>query len=381
MHHTLKRLSVLLASVCATLASTSALDGQPAPPARGGHVLLVVSSAGRDSGRTRPGFEMDELSQAWLIFRGNGLAVTIASPAGGAVQADRFDPADAYNAAFLADTAGMRQLNDTRRTSGLRASDYDAVFVVGGKGAMFDLHADTALARLAGELYDRGAVVSAVCHGPAGLIRARTRDGRLLLAGRAVTGFSNAEESVFGKQWTAQFPFMLEDAMRTAGGRWEGASLMLPHVVTDGRLITGQNPFSTPATGEAVVRALGRTPVARTPWADERTVNFAAAALRTPAVTPRVELARMHKELKVELIGLLGYYQLKVAKDDAAVTQALTLMELAAPYMPQPEIQLGIAEAYHRTGRTEEARALVRSVTLLHPTLAAAKAMLAKLGG
>ena len=374
-------LTAYAAAACTALTSGLHAQTRTIPPARTGEVVLVVSSAGRDSGRTRPGFEMDELSQAWHIFRRNGFTVTIASPSGGAVQADRFDAAEASNAAFLADSSAMRALSDTRRTAGLQASRFDAVFVVGGKGAMFDLPADTALARLAGQMHDRGAVVAAVCHGPAGLVRARAKDGRPLLAGRAVTGFTNEEESAFGKKWSSQFAFLLEDEIRGLGARWAEAPLMMPHVVADGRLITGQNPFSTTATVEAVVRALGGTPVSRTPWVEERTMSFAVAALEQDALTPKRELARLHKELKVELIGMLGYYQLQAATDDASVRRALTLMELAAPYMPQPEISIGLADAYHRTGRTHEARALARAVLQQHPTMPAAKVLLDKLGG
>ena len=112
----------------------STAQGAPARPAGTGAVLLVISSAGLDSGRTRPGFEMDELSQAYLLFTRNGYAATIASPAGGAVQADRFNRTSPYNADFLADAGAMRQLAATKRTAGLRASAYDAIFVVGREG-------------------------------------------------------------------------------------------------------------------------------------------------------------------------------------------------------------------------------------------------------
>jgi len=350
-----------------------------AQPARTSAVVLVVSSAGLDSGRTRPGFEMNELTQAYHIFTTNGFTVTIASPAGGAVQADKYDPDLAYNATFGGDTGAVRKLANTARTASLRARDFDAIFVVGGKGAMFDLPLDTALARLAGEIYDRGGVVSAVCHGLAGLVRARTKDGKSLLAWRAVTGFTNEEELVFGKKWMSQFPFMLESEVRSLGARWEEAPLMLPHVAIDGRLITGQNPFATAATAEAAVRTLGHTLVAREPWQDERTVNFAASALRGDALTPRRELAAVHAQLKVDLIGLIGYYQLQTASDTSAVRTALTLMELAAPYMPQPLISLGLAEAYVRLGRVGDARVLAESVAAKHPQMSEARNLLARL--
>lgn len=364
------------AAVLIVLALSHPLQAQPT---RTGAVVLVVSSAGRDSGRTRPGFEMDELSQAYHIFTSNGFTVTIASPTGGAVQADRHDRNAAYNATFLSDTSAVRKLARTTRTATLRARDFDAVFVVGGKGAMFDLPLDTALARLAGDIFDRGGVVSAVCHGPAGLVRARTKDGKALLAGRAVTGFTNEEEEAFGKKWASQFAFLLESEIRTIGARWEETSIMLPHVAVDGRLITGQNPYATAGTAEAVVRALGRVPVSRLPWADERAVNFAASVLRGDALALRRELAAIYTELKVDLIGLLGVAHLQAASDTAGVRSALTLIELAAPYMPHPQITLGMADAYARLGRLDDARTLARDVARRHPQMNEARALLAKL--
>jgi len=372
--------AVAAATLAAALPSPLPAQAQPVQPARRPAVVLVVSSAGRDSGRTHPGFEMDELAQAYLVFTRNGFAVTIASPTGGAVHADRFDRSSDYNAAFLADAAGASQLANTRPTTTLRAGDFDALMVIGGKGAMFDLPLDTALARLAGELHDRGGVVSAVCHGPAGLLRARTRDGAPLLAGRAVTGFTNEEETIFGKRWRAQYPFLLEDEARRLGARWEEAPLMLPHVAVDDRLVTGQNPFGTSVAVEAVVRALGRTPVARTPWRDERAITLAAQLLAGDGMVARRTMAEQWKDVQVELIGLVGYYQLQVAAADADVRRALALMELAAPYMPEPQLSLGLAQAYQRLGRADDARALARDVASRHPEhAAAARTLLASL--
>ncbi len=377
LHTTALLSAAALASLAAAPTQSTNHGRTTPPPAPTNAVVLVVSGAGRDSGRTRPGFEMDELAQAYLVLTRNGYRVTIASPDGGPVQADRFDAGSDYNAAFLADAQGVAALAATRPTAGLRAADFDALVVIGGKCAMLDLPAEAALARLAGEMFDRGAVVAAVCHGPAGLVRARTRDGAPLLAGRAVTGFSNEEETVFGKKWSTTYAFQLEDEARRLGARWEEAPLMLPRVAVDGRLITGQNPPATSEAIETVIRTLGRTPVARTPWKDERAIYVAAALLREPQVVAARQLAAQREELATDFIGLIGYYQLQVADDRADVERALRLMELAAPYMPQPEISLGLATAYQRLGRTQEARQLVESVTTAHPAMAtAARAIL-----
>ena len=282
-------------------------------------VLIVVSSEGRDHGKTRPGFEMDELAQAWLIFRANGLAVDLASPAGGAAQADKYNPKEAFNAGFLADVEATRKLADTRATRDVRAADYDAVYIVGGKGAMFDLPKDAALQAVITGIHERGGVVAAVCHGPAALADVRLGDGSLLVAGKALTGFSNEEEAVFGKRWAREFPFQLEDALRERGARWQEAPLMMPKLVVDGRLITGQNPYSTAAVADALVRALGREPVAREPWRDEATMALVQRHLAGDGTDTRRELAANRDRFHVELIGMLGYYQAQGAADDAAV--------------------------------------------------------------
>jgi putative intracellular protease/amidase len=342
-------------------------------------VLIVVSGEGRDAGKTRPGFEMDEFSQAWLIFRANGLAIDVASPKGGRVEADKYNPKEAFNASLLEDADAVRELANTRATADLQASDYAAVYVVGGKGAMFDLPFDPALKTLLAEVHDGGGIVAAVCHGPAALVDVRLADGSLLVAGRALTGFSNEEEAVFGKRWAKEFRFQLEDAMRERGAHWQEAPLMMPRLVVDDRLVTGQNPYSTPAVAEAMVRALGRTPVARTPWRDEATMTLVQRLLAGERDAVRAELAAGRVGYHVELVGLLGYYQLQVANDDAAVRNALSIMELARPYMPEPQLDVGIADARWRLGDQPRARALVATLLERHPDLQEARALRARM--
>jgi putative intracellular protease/amidase len=342
-------------------------------------VLIVVSGEGRDQGKTRPGFEMDELSQAYLIFRDNGLTVEIASPGGGAVEADKFNPEEPFNARLLADSEAMHKLADTRATRDLQADDYAAVYVVGGKGAMFDLPRDAALGALLGKVYDGGGVVAAVCHGPAALVDVQLAGGVPLVAGKRLTGFSNEEEAIFGKRWAAEFAFQLEDAMRERGALWQEAPLMMPKLVVDGRLITGQNPYSTTAVAEAIVAALGQAPVARTPWRDEATMLLVQRLLAGEADAVQAELAAKRETYHVELIGMLGYYQLQAASEAAAVRDALAIMQLAQPYMPEPRLALGIAEAHWRLGDTGRAKALVAEVLEARPDMKEATQLLARM--
>ncbi|CAN7225676.1 type 1 glutamine amidotransferase domain-containing protein [Pseudoxanthomonas sp. LjRoot168] len=353
----------------------------PAHAAVPDKVLIVVSGEGRDQGKTRPGYEFDELSQAWLIFRANGLKVDVASPQGGAVEADKYNAQEPFNAALLGDAEAMRTLGATRSTRDVKAADYAAIYVVGGKGAMFDLPRDNALASLLAEAYMQGAVIGAVCHGPAALVDVKLGDGTMLVAGKAMTGFTNEEEAVFGKRWAKEFPWQLEDALRGRGARWQEAPLMMAKVVVDGRLVTGQNPYSTPGVADAIVRATGRTPVARSPWRDELTMALAGRARSGDVRGAADALAQDRERYHVDLLGMLGYYQAQAAGGDDDLRHALTLMQLAMPYMAQPQLKLGAAEAHLRLGEREQAKSLVQQVLAGKPDMAEAKALLQRIDG
>lgn len=328
--------------VTALLAVTGMSPALAAP--KSGKVLIVVSAEGRDQGKTRPGFEMDEFSQSWLMLRANGLTVEVASPPGGPVEADRYNPKHDYNARLEADPEALSALRQTRATAGLKAADYSAVLIMGGKGAMFDLPKDPGLQQLLREMDARGAVIAAVCHGPAALAEVRRADGKPLVEGRRLTGFSNEEEQVFGKKWAALFPWLIEDKLKAHGARWEEASLMMPKVVVDGHLITGQNPYSTTAMTEAVLRALGMEPAARQPYKDEATMDLARRWLEGDD-TVKALLAASPQAYHTELLAALGIYQFKQATDDASRRQALSLMRLAEPYFKHEMLGQTMADA------------------------------------
>ncbi|MFC0679345.1 DJ-1/PfpI family protein [Lysobacter korlensis] len=357
---------LLLAAQNAVAAAPAASPAQP-------KILVVVSSESRDEGKTRAGFEMSEFSQAWAIFRDNGYAVDVASPAGGRVEADRYNPKEPFNARVLADPDAVGKLAATLPTAKVRPGDYSAIYIVGGKGAMFDLPVDPALKSITASVYERGGVVSAVCHGPAAFVDVRLSNGDLLVKGKRLTGLTNEEETVLGKKWIKEFRFLLEDAMRERGARWEEAPLMMPKLVVDGRLVTGQNLFSTPAVAEAVVHALGREPVARQPWRDEASMRLVQTLLDGKHDEAHAALAEEPERYHVKLIGMLGYYQLKAVQTDAEVRNALAIMELARPYMTDPQLGVGIAEARWRLGERDEARRLIAGVLQAHPELAEAK--------
>lgn len=317
-----------------------------AAPNANNRVLLIVSGHGLDEGKTRPGFEMDELSQAYAVFADNGLLVDIASPSGGAVVADKFNRNKPYNSRFLADPVASAKLAGTRALASVSNEEYAAVFVIGGKGAMFDLPVDVRLKALLAQTYQAGGVIGAVCHGPAVLMNVPLKDGASLLEGRAVTGFSNEEEALFGKGWLPSFPVLLENGLRGSGAKFSEAPMMLSHVVTDGRLVTGQNPASTAAAAEAVIRAMGRTPVPRQQPADERSMALLAQMLGGDKEKARTSFRADPKVYNIPLVAMWGFFQAQSAGSDRdALTNAVEVMELALPHFSRPELVAGIAVA------------------------------------
>lgn len=309
-------------------------------------VLLVVSGHGQDEGKTSPGYEMDELSQAYLIFADNGLQVDIASPSGGAVVADRFNPNKPYNSRFLGNAEAAAKLASTRSLASVANQEYAAVFIIGGKGAMFDLPVNVQLKTLVAETYQAGGVIGAVCHGPAVLMNLPMKNGVSLLEGRSVTGFSNEEEALFGKGWAPSFPVLLESGLRGSGAKFSEAPIMLNHVVADGRLVTGQNPFSTAAATEAVVKAMGRKLTPRQPWADERSIALIAQILRGDTAKARSALNADPELYDVPLIAMWGYFSAQSAGSDrAALTGAVAVMESALPHFSRPELVSALAAA------------------------------------
>ena len=317
-------------------------------------VLLVISSNGLDDGKTRPGFEMDELSQAYAVFADNGLQVDIASPSGGTVVADKFNPAKPYNSRFLADPKAVAKLTSTRTITSLGNEKYAAIFIIGGKGAMFDLPVNVQLKTLLAATYDAGGVIGAVCHGPAVLMNVPLEGGASLLEGRSVTGFSNEEEALFGKGWAPSFPVLLESGLRGSGAKFSEAPMMLSHVVTDGRLVTGQNPSSTAAAAEAVVKAMGRPLAPRQPWADERTMALLSQLLSDDKAKARASFDADPSLYDVPLIAMWGFFRAQSAGTDrAALTSAVEVMELALPHFSRPELVSGIAEAKSKIAKMQ----------------------------
>ncbi|KJE19862.1 putative intracellular protease/amidase [Frankia torreyi] len=219
-------------------------------------VLMVLTSHNRlgDTGR-RTGFWLEELAAPYYRFRDAGWAVTLASPRGGRPPLDPKSNEPDFQTdqtrRFAADPAAEAQLDTTARLDAVSADDVDTVFFPGGHGPMWDLAEDPASIRLIEQVHQSGRPLALVCHAPGALRHAKAPDGTPLVAGRRVTGFTDSEEEAMGL--TKVVPFLVEDELIAKGADFSKAADWKPYVVTDGLLVTGQNPASSgPAADELI---------------------------------------------------------------------------------------------------------------------------------
>ena len=312
-------------------------------------VLMVLSSYGKDLGDTRPGFEFDEFSQAYLIFDENNLEIDLASPRGGEVEPDKYNLDKKYNK-IVSDNPDISELlNNTIATSNVDPTKYDAIYIVGGKGAMFDLPYDPSLQEIILDLYQReGTVISSVCHGPAALVNV-LHEGEYIVKNIEVTGFTNTEESLFGKKWVKEFPFKLEDKLISRGASFNQADFMLAKVSVSGKFVTGQNPFSTTRSAEEVVKALGITPVDRKLYKDEKSIYLIQDVLNGKKNSKWIveEMKNNNQSYDMPLIAVWGYYKILSADENLEeISKGVQIVEMTSPYFFDENLQLALAKAH-----------------------------------
>jgi len=366
----LKQQALVLITLFVTLIVTT-LQVQAETSAK--KVLMVVSGNGQ--GEKQPGYEFDEFSKAYSVFKDNGIAVDIASPKGGQVEADKYDPSKTYNAKVLVDETIMAKLNNTLATSSIDAEAYDAVFIVGGKGAMFDLPKDTALQNIIAKIYQQQGSVAAVCHGPAALVNVKLKDGSYLVANKAINSFTNQEEKLFGQKWINDFDFMLEDKLSERGAHFQSSEIMLSHVAIDGRLITGQNPTSTVDVATALVKSLGLTPVKVAVELEDKTMAVVAKFIAGDKSALKT-LANNQAQYHIPLVGMYGFYFLKVADTTLDYEQSLALMMVAQKEINSPNLDMKIAKTQLKLGQTANAKATLNQLITTKPDFKPAQDLL-----
>lgn len=222
-------------------------------------ILMVLTSHDKlgNTGR-KTGFWLEEFAAPYYVFKDAGVDLTLVSVSGGQPPVDpKSDLPENQTAAmarFKGDPEAQKDLAHTGVLNLARAEDFDAVFYPGGHGPMWDLVDNPHSIALISDFYDAGKPVAAVCHAPAVLHRV-THKGAPLVRGKRVTGFSNSEEEAV--QLTKVVPFLVEDELKRLGGKYEKAPKdWESFAVTDGRLITGQNPASSEAGARALLALL-----------------------------------------------------------------------------------------------------------------------------
>lgn len=222
--------------------------------------ILMVLTSHDQLGNTgkKTGFWLEEFAAPYYVLKQAGAAITLASPRGGQPP---IDPKSGlpenqthFTKRFHTDGAAEAELAHTKKLTAVEASDFHAVFYVGGHGPMWDMPDNDASIALIEAFIADNKPIAAVCHAPVALVNARRQDGEYLVRGKRVTGFSNAEEEAVGL--TGVVPFLLEGRLRERGAIYSKADLWEPYLQVDEKLITGQNPASSELAAEELLKQL-----------------------------------------------------------------------------------------------------------------------------
>ncbi len=227
-------------------------------------ILMVLTShdvLGHTGRKT--GFWLEEFAAPYFVFKDAGVDVTLASPKGGQPPIDpKSDLAENQTPAmarFKKDAAAQKALANTVRLVDVKAEDYDTVFYPGGHGPMWDLAEDPASIALLESFYNSGKPIALVCHAP-GVLRHVKCKGVPLVKGKHVTGFTNGEEEEV--KLTHVVPFLVEDELLRLGAVFEKVANWQPFAITDGHLVTGQNPASSTVGAQALLKVMAAVEVA-----------------------------------------------------------------------------------------------------------------------
>jgi len=225
-------------------------------------ILMVLTSHDQlgNTGR-KTGFWLEELAAPYYVFKEAGARVTLASPKGGRPPLDpkSNDPnfRTDLTRRFEQDADAEAQLSKTLLLESVKQEDYDTVFYPGGHGPMWDIAEDRNSIRLIESFLAAGKPVALVCHAPGALRHVKTPSGRPLVEGKTVTGFTNGEEEAV--ELTKVVPFLVEDELLRLGATFSKVKNWAVHTVTDGQLITGQNPASSGPGAKALLEAMKKT--------------------------------------------------------------------------------------------------------------------------
>lgn len=197
---------------------------------------------------------MSELTHAWSVVMKAGYKGEFVSPKGGEPPVDGYDLSDPLNKEFVDSPEGWEKAKQSFQPKDIHSADFVAIYFTGGHGPMWDFTDNTELKEVALKIYNNGGIISALCHGVAGLVNMKLADDNYFVKGKHVNSYTNEEE--IAANLTDVVPYMLEQKLIEQGAIFHKAGWHLPHVQIDERLITGQNPQSGKMVGQALVSYL-----------------------------------------------------------------------------------------------------------------------------
>lgn len=243
-----------------TVASTSSKNASYSQNGQSRRILHVVTNVGHYDDVLHPtGLWLSEFTHAYDAFAAQGYTQAVVSPLGGAVPIEprslKWPYFDKSAREGKANPLFQSLLANSHRPEEINSADYDVIYFAGGHGVMWDFPDSVGLQNITREIFERGGVVAAVCHGYCGLLNTKLSNGNLLVEGRHITGYAWIEEVLAGV--AKEVPYNVEEEMRKRGALYEKSFFpFVSNVVIDGRLVTGQNPASAKAVADAVVRLL-----------------------------------------------------------------------------------------------------------------------------
>jgi putative intracellular protease/amidase len=223
--------------------------------------IVMVLTSHDQLGNTghKTGFWLEEFAAPYFVFRDAGVELTLASPKGGQPPVDpKSDLPENQTPAmarFKKDERAHKELSQTVKLDTIKAEDYDTVFYVGGHGPMWDLAESPVSIALLESFYNSGKPIALVCHSP-GVLHRVTYKGEPIVKGKRVTGFANSEEEEV--HLTHVVPFLVDDELKRLGGIYEKAPNWQSFAIVDGRLLTGQNPASSTAAAQTLLKLVGQ---------------------------------------------------------------------------------------------------------------------------
>lgn len=244
---------VLTVALCAFITITASVKAKNSESMKKKILFVVTNHEKKGNTGEKTGFYLSEVTHPWDVLTSAGYEVDFVSPKGGKAPVEGFNLSDSTNKKFWLDTKYRQKIENTMKPDTIDPNEYAAIHFAGGHGAMWDLPNNKQLTEIASKIYENNGIISAVSHGSAGLLNIKL-DDKYLVDGKKINAFTNEEETAVKLDKAA--PFLLETKLIERGAIFEKSGLWQTHFTVDQRLVTGQNPQSAKAVGEALLEQL-----------------------------------------------------------------------------------------------------------------------------